>query len=183
MAAWSGRPGALPRRAPSEPGRAYLNGSGSSKCGVSEPLIEGPTFSHQAGGLWRGRLVGARSEPRGVVVPVPPASVPAGDPLKSAPLPQRGHGGIGDRDGAHRLLARFCLTRSACACLSPAVSTGLTTRRPSSSSSVTCTGRCSRARGGRNQAVIHPSGPRCADRPGARSRPRQSDRGSRTMDC
>jgi hypothetical protein len=36
-------------------------------CGVSEPLIERPTFSHQVCGLWWAWLVGGRSELRGVV--------------------------------------------------------------------------------------------------------------------
>ncbi len=92
-----------------------------AECGVSEPLIERPTFSHQACGLWRGGLVGVRSELRGVVrAGFRRRPCRRATPSK-APLFPRGAGGSGGRDGAHRLWARFCLMRSACARLSPAM--------------------------------------------------------------
>ena len=65
--------------------------------------------------------VGGCSEraPRRPPCRVPPASVPAGDPLKSAPLPQGELGAVGVRERGHVLLARFCLIRSRAGALEP----------------------------------------------------------------
>ena len=92
------------------------------KCGVSEFATERSHFSNPTLSAVAG-LVGECAERARRRPPcrVPPPSVPAGDPLKSAPLPQVSVDAIGAAEVAHFLLARFCLIRSVCARRMPAM--------------------------------------------------------------